>query len=94
MIDQLAVPFIVVEGDLAGFKTLFRRFPFAPGLAAIEFVEFAFGLRVPGVEEFACITALRSAVGISLGKHLFRCLARVFLVQLLRHFDLLLRIFE
>ena len=44
MIDQLAVPLVVVEGDLAGFETLFRRFPFAPGFAAVEFVEFAFGL--------------------------------------------------
>ena len=94
MIDQLAVPLVVVEGDLAGFETLFRRFPFAPGFAAVEFVEFAFGLRVPRIEKFARITALWLAIGISLGEHLFRRLARFFLVQLLGHFDLLLGVFE
>jgi len=94
MIRQLAIPFVVIEGDFAFLQTLLRRFSFAPRFAAVEFVEFAFGLRVPRIEKFARITALWLAIGISLGEHLFRRLARFFLVQLLGHFDLLLGVFE
>src|SRR5262245_52254118 len=41
MIRQLAVPFIVIERDLAFFQALLWRFAFTPGFAAIEFIKLA-----------------------------------------------------
>ena len=58
MIHQFAVPLVIVEGDFTGCQILLRHFTFAPGLAAFEFVEFAFGVSVPGVEKFARVAPL------------------------------------
>src|SRR5262245_5439323 len=94
MVRELAVPFVVVECDLAFFESLFRRFAFAPGFAAVKFVELPFGFSVPSVEQFARVAPLWLAVALILRQHLFRQLARVFLILLVGNFDLLLGIFE
>ena len=58
MIDQLAVPLVIVERDFTVFQILFSRLAFAPCLAAFQFIEFAVSFGVPGVEEFARIAGL------------------------------------
>src|ERR1041384_5544253 len=94
MIRQLAIPFVVIECDFAFFQTLLRSFAFAPGFAAVELVEFAFSFCIPRIEQFARVTALRLAVAFALREHLFGQFAGIFLLLLVRHFDLLLGIFH
>src|SRR3954463_2418721 len=90
MIDELAVPFVVIERDFVGFEILLRGFAVTPGFAALEFVELTFGLGIPGVEKLARVAPLGRAIGFGLLLYSLRKLVFVFLILLVRNFNLLL----
>ena len=94
MIHQLAVPFVVVESNFAGFQVLFGNFTFTPGLAALKFVEFTFSVGVPRIEKLARVAPLRLSIRFALSAHLFGELTCIFLIKFIGDLDLLLRIFQ
>src|SRR2546426_9514577 len=88
MVSQLAIPLVIIECNFAGLEILFGNFSLAPGLAAVQFVKFTFGIGVPRIEKLAGIAALGFAPRVARGHRLLRQLVRLFLIQLVWHFDL------
>src|SRR6476620_4718572 len=92
MIDQLAVPLVVIESNLALFESLFGRLAITKGFAAVQLVEFAFAFGVPGIEQFARVASLGLAIGLAFVDGLLGLTILIFLFELVGNFDLLFRL--
>ena len=94
MIGQLAVPLVVVERDFAFFQILLRTSPSLQASLPSSSSNSPSAFGVPGIEQFARVAPLRLSIGLTLRSSSLGHPARVFLIQLVGNFDLLLRIFQ